>query len=149
MTKTKQQTLCLIMEQEDSENSNNLRFEEVDEETKQHMLANRKAVNTNKATKQWIDCLESFLKERNIGPLRNVSNEDLPKFMGDFYLSACKKRISEDGTDPSCEKKSKLKHHKNSSLKSGCAAINRYFKAEQALTLLAVTSIMQMKFSKP
>ena len=112
--------------------------------------SNRQAVNTNKATKKWIDCLESFLKERKVGPLRNVSNEDLPKFMGDFYLSARKKRISEDGTDPSCEKKSKLKHYKNSSLKSGRAAINRYFKAERGIDIIGIDNfIQQTKFSKP
>ena len=112
----------------------NKRFEDVDEETKQTLLANRKAENTNKAMKQWIDCLKAFLKERKIGPLEYVSDDELPKVMGDFYLCACKKHISEEGIDTSKDKKNKLKHYKNSSLKSGCAAINRFFKAVEELT---------------
>ena len=108
------------------------RFVSLDECTKQELLENRKAQNTNRATKQWVSCLNEFLKEKDKPDLDAIDVNELPDIMGDFYFSVRKKRISEKGVDPNATEssKSKLSHYKNSSLKSGRAAINRHIKAK-------------------
>ena len=128
---------------ENSDNSDILRFAEVDLATKDKLLANRKAENTNKATKQWIHCVQAFLDQRKLSELKDIPDADLPKIIGDFYFSVRKKRISEDGTELSDDKKNKLKHYKNYSLKSGRAAINRYFKAERGIDIIGSDKFIQ------
>ena len=110
------------------------RFEIIDQATKENLLENRKALNTNRATKQWILCLNDYLHECNLPDADNIDLEELPEVIGDFYFSAHKKRLSEDGTE---ESKEKLKHYKNSSLKSGRAALNCYFKGKFGLDIIS------------
>ena len=65
--------------------------------------------------------------ECDAGDVDTVSLDKLPDLLGEFYFSARKKKVCDDGTIPDTSKV-KLKHYKNSSLKSGRAALNRYFK---------------------
>ena len=97
----------------------------LDEATKDELLQNRKALNTNRTTKQWISCLNAFLKERQLPDVDSLDLEQLPQIIGDFYFSVRKKKITDDGTEPTEKEaaKAKLKHYKNSSLKSGRAAL--------------------------
>ena len=57
----------------------------IDEATKEDLLQNRKAQNTNRATKQWISCLNEFLCERNLPNVDCMDIEDLPKILEEFY----------------------------------------------------------------
>ena len=91
------------------------RFELLDEATKDDLLQKRKALNTNRATKKWVQCLNDYLKEQKLGDIETISSDQLPEIIGDFYFSARKKRISEDSTLPI--EKARLSHYKNSSLK--------------------------------
>ena len=114
------------------------RFDIVDDEQKEHLLENRKAQNTNRATKQWISCLNDFLNERNMGDVDQLNIDDLPKVIGEFYFSARKKRISEEGIEKDLiTPKSRLSYYKNSSLKSGRAALNRHFKAKFGIDIIS------------
>ena len=62
--------------------------------------------------------------------------DQLTDVISEFYYSACKKRISEDGEpDTSPEEHSHLKQ--NSSLKSSRAALNRYFKATFGVDIIS------------
>ena len=115
------------------------RFDVVDESTKQTLLENRKALNTNRATKQWILCLNDFLKERSLPEVDSIDLDKLPELMGDFYFSAHKKCISEEGIAEknSDTSKYRLTHYKNSSLRSRRAALNWYFKGKFGLDIIS------------
>ena len=115
------------------------RFETLDEATKEELLQNRKALNTNRATKQWVSCLNAYLNERDLPDIDHVDLDELPTIIGDFYFSVRKKRISEDGLEDNAtdQTKSKLKYYKNSSLKSGRAALNRHFKATFGIDIIS------------
>ena len=103
------------------------------------LLQNRKALNTNRATKQWISCLNAFLKERQLPDVDSIDLEQLPQIISDFYFSVRKKKITDDGTEPTEKEaaRAKLKHYKNSSLKSGRAALNRYFKGTFGIDIIS------------
>ena len=120
----------------DLKNDLNQCFGIVNEDEKDYMMAHRKAENTNKATKQWVLCLNDYLKEKQLPNIDDITTEDLPSVLGDFYFSARKKRISEDGTTPSPDK-IRLTYYKNSSLKSGRAALNRYFKGTRGIDIIS------------
>ena len=64
----------------------NNRFDDLDNETKENLLINRKAVNTNRATKQWVQCLNAYLQEKNLPDLDSIDHDELPKVIGDFYF---------------------------------------------------------------
>ena len=115
------------------------RFDDLDDDTKENLLKNRKALNTNRATKQWVQCLNAYLTERKLGDVDSIETKKLPDIIGNFYFSTHKKRISEDGTDfnDTGKPSSKLKHYKNSSLKSGRAALNRHFKAKLGIDIIS------------
>ena len=117
----------------------NKRFEVVDETTKEELLKNRKAYNTNRATKQWIACLNDFLNEQNMPDVDSLTVEQLPQVIRDFYFSARKKRISEEGLEENASQKTRahLKHYKNSSLKSGRAALNHHFKSTLGVDIIS------------
>ena len=83
-----------------NENISKSRFHIVDDDTKNELLQNSKALNTNRATKQWVLCLIDFLKERNMPDVDHLDLDELPNIIGDFYFSAPKKRISEEGIQP-------------------------------------------------
>ena len=129
------------MANQDELSDEEIRFELLDEATKDELMANRKAKNTNRVTKQWFSCLKAFLKERKLPDLESIPDTDLPQILGEFYYSARKQKITdtekfnEAQNDP--KKKSALKHYKNSSLKSGRAALNRYFKGERGLDIIS------------
>ena len=118
MTETMQENMNL---------SNKNRFEILDGETKETLLENRKAYNTNRATKQLILSLNDFLSECEMPCVDDMDLDKLPEVMGKFHFSAYKKRISEDGIEEKKTDKNRLSHYKNSSLKSGSPAINRHF----------------------
>ena len=101
-------------------------------------MLNRKAENTNKATKQWIACLSDFLKERKLPKVDEIADAELPQILGEFYFSLRKKRVKPKGKEKlSRSQLNKQKHYKNSSLKSGRAALNRYFKEKRCIDIIS------------
>ena len=115
------------------------RFNIVDDLTKEDKLENRKALNTNRAMKQWVLCLNDYLKECNLPDVDSIDHDQLPSVLRDFYFSARKKRISEEGLEEKTMNSSKncLRYYKNSSLKSGRAALNHYFKGKFGLDIIS------------
>ena len=115
----------------------NSRFDIVGSQEKSDLMKNRKAENTNIATKQWVSCLQAYLNERKLGQLDDIETEDLPKIIGDFYFSIRKKTVTNDkNIKLSKTKQKEIKYYKNSSLKSGRAALNRHFKGTRGLDII-------------
>ena len=56
-------------------------------EEQDKLMENRKAQSTNRATKQWVNALKEFIKERGLTDLDLTTNAELPKMISDFYFS--------------------------------------------------------------
>ena len=52
-------------------------FDTINESTKESLLENRKAQNTNRATKQWVSCLNDFLKEKDMPQVDQLNVDQL------------------------------------------------------------------------
>ena len=127
------------------------RFDLISDEEKQNLLENRKAQSTNRATKQWVQALSEYLIQSNMPTLENIDNENLPDILGNFYFSIRKQpkkspkkknknRLSlKSNPDPNKDDR----FYKNSSLKSARAALNRHFKAERGLDIIASESFIK------
>ena len=81
-----------------------------------------------------MDCLSQDLPN-----IDHIESDALPKVIGDFYFAARKKRYSDEGLEENATEKAKsrLKYYKNSSLKSGRAAINRYIKGKRGIDIIS------------
>ena len=106
-------------------------FELIDKATKGELLQNRKALNTKRAIKQWVLC---FIELPKLPDVDNIDIEQLSDIIGDLRFSRHKNKISDDGIDQS---NNKLSHYKNSPLKSGCAALDCYFKGNYGLDIIS------------
>ena len=60
---------------------------------KETIFNGRKAENTNRATRAWVTCFNEYLTEKNIGPQTNISNDELPQILSDFYVDLRKKKV--------------------------------------------------------
>ena len=58
-------------------------------------MSERKAKNTNRATKQWMNALTDYLKEKELGLIEGIATSDLPSILGDFYFSIRKQKKKE------------------------------------------------------
>ena len=69
----------------------------------------------------------------------------MPEIIGDFYFSAHKNRLSDEGVQQTEHEicKNKLTHYKNSSLKLGQAALNRYFKGTYGVDIIVNSNYIQ------
>ena len=85
------------MLQQSKDLEQNSRFDHLDDETKEHLLNNRKAENTNIATKQWVKCLNEFLASKKLPCVDDIQAEQLPDVIGEFYFSVRKKTHSRRG----------------------------------------------------
>ena len=117
------------------------RFDIIIQEEKDKLMENRKAKNTNRATKQWVDCFKSYLNERKLGKIEDLQKENLPEIMGDFYFSLRKKQPNK--TKDKNVSEINAKFYKNSSLKSGRAALNRYFKEKMGIDIISNDAFMK------
>ena len=102
-------------------------FKTVEQSDKQDILKNRKALNTNKATKCWVNCLMEYLLEKNYPVLEDITTDDLPSILSDFYTEVSKKKSSYDGS----------KEYKNTTLKCIRSEINRYFRETRSLDIIS------------
>ena len=122
----------------------NPRFDVILDERKDQILQERKANNTNRSTKQWVNAFSDYLKERQLPKVEDLETEQLPEIIGDFYFSARKqpkknrlslKKKENSDDDPND------KYYKNSTLKNARAALNRYFKERETSTSLQMKSL--------
>ena len=121
-------------DEEISENDKeNSRFATLSEKEKEDLMKNRKAKNTNRATKQWTNAFRSYLKAKKLPNLDLLTIDELPDILGDYYFSLRQKpeknKVPGQKTTPKC--------YKNSSLKSGRAALNRYFKDKLGIDIIS------------
>ena len=88
---------------------------------KKQIMEERNAKNTNRATKSALVTFRDYLCEKQLKPVEEISNEDLPEILLDFYTNAKKT----DGSDYCVQ-----------SMKCLRAGINRYMKAERGLDII-------------
>ena len=116
-------------------------FQVVLAEDKDKLIQNRKAKNMNRATKQWVDCFQVYLTERNLSQLDDIVNDNLAKIIGDFYFSLRKKqpkKTKEQNDDDTDEL-----YYKNCSLKSGRAALNHHLKGMRGIDIISNETFIQ------
>lgn len=99
------------------------RFKRCTTKDKSDIYDGRKAPNTNKATKLWMNCFSDYLKEKKLPPVYKIESDDLPNILSDFYTELRKT----DGEND----------YKISTLKCIRAALNRYFKGKHGLDIIA------------
>ena len=113
---------------------------------KEKLLEERKAKNTNRATKLWVSTLSQYLSERKLGNIEEQTVQTLPKILEDFYFSLRKQKKKEPKEGKSKLQLSKRdendddnddKYYKNSSLRSARATLNRHFKASLGVDIIA------------
>lgn len=91
-------------------------------------MSKRKADNTNRSTKLWMDCFSDFLVQTNRTPVDSNTNADLPEILGDVYFSLWKSkpRNKTDGGE-----------YKNNTLMCICVALNSYFKEKRGINIIS------------
>ena len=104
------------------------RFGSTTDEEKKKIMEDRNAKNTNRATKTAITTFREYLTEKQLKPLEDITNEELPEILNNFYTEAKKT----NGTDYCVQ-----------SMKCIRAGINRYFKAERGLDIISNTDFVQ------
>lgn len=108
--------------EENEENDGIERFKRVDAKGKKAIYDDRKAANTNLATKCWMKCFADYLKECKLPGQDDIETDQLPQILSDFYTELRK---------ADCEGE-----YKTSTLKCIRAAINRYYKGKRSLDIL-------------
>ena len=119
------------------------RFKPSSDEQKEEILKRRKAENTNKSTKLWLDCLNDFLKQKYEGTPRSSSDgitaEQLPNILEDFYVEVKSQKIILDQKgDPLLDINGEEQYHDycNNSLRSLRAGLNRHFKLKLNVNII-------------
>ena len=124
------------------------RFQNVTLEQKEGLLYKRNKENTNKATKQWINCFKDFLFETGLPELDLLQPKDLPEILENFYSSVCKKPKDEPSESeeqgavggvskgPDLPKRDTKYCYKNTTMKAIRAGLNRYFKEKFSIDII-------------
>ena len=134
------------MENKDKKMDKKPRFKTLSKENKDQIMRERKAENTNKATKMWMDCFREYLAEKNLPPVDQLKVEDLPPILKDFYTEVkpknTPKKTKTSKGNPEDEKENDNNEeeldpdYKNSSLRCMRAALNRYFKEHLGVDII-------------
>ena len=61
-------------------------FKNTSSEDQEEVLKRRKAENTNKSTKLWVDCLQDYLKDKDLGLVNSITEAELPSILEKFYV---------------------------------------------------------------
>ena len=115
------------------------RFKKTTDDDKNDVLKRRKAQNTNKSTKLWIDCLEDYLKARDLGGVDALKAEDLPQLLETFYVEVrSQKQICNGAGDPIFDEAGVVQYEEytNNSMRSLRAALNRHFKITLGVNII-------------
>ena len=122
------------------------RFQTVSFEQREEILQKRNKENTNKATKQWTNCFNDYLKECGHPDLDALTPEQLPSILENFYSAVCKKPKESDENpqqDEEMPQQGNLQCHdkkfcyKNTTMKAIRGALNRYFKDKFSLDIIS------------
>lgn len=92
-------------------------------------MKNRKAPNTQKATRLWMNVFREYLDQRNYDTAEIIDTKELPDALTNFYTELRKT----DGTS----------EYKMSSLKSARAAINRFYRESRCLDIITDTRFIR------
>ena len=114
-------------------------FKKTTEKDQEDVLKRRKAENTNKATKSWIDCLEDYLKDKGLGPLEGIVGVDLPKILETFYIDVwCQKVIVDEKGDPLIDANGDIQYeeYSNNYMRSLHAALSQFFKLKLNINII-------------
>ena len=98
------------------------RFKQVSDAEKEQILLDRNSKSTQKKTTQCVNLLNQFLLEMGQQPLDQLSNNDLPFVLENFYVSLRQKNCKE---------------YKLQSLKCIHAGLNRYLKEKRDLDIIS------------
>ena len=71
------------------------RFGSTSEEEKARLMVNRNAKITNRETKSSLNCLMSYLIEKEMPELSSIPDADLPQLLLDFYTNMRTKKGNE------------------------------------------------------
>ena len=103
------------------------------------VLEKRKADNTNKATKLWVDCFNDYLKDNGLGDVVELKAEQLPAILEKFYVEVrSQKQILNENGDPILDEDGDIQYESycNNSMRSLRAALNRHFKIELNVNII-------------
>ncbi len=103
-------------------------FKALSTQDKQKILDKRHTKNTADSTKLWIHAFESFLKAENLPIIDEISTDELPSILENFYGGM----QMTDGLQ-----------YKNSSLKVTRASINRFFKEKRNVDIISDPRFLQ------
>ena len=111
------------------QNSEDNSFVETPEQEIEELLSDRKSKNTKRSMETALRRLRGFLKLRSYPELEDIPTDDLPAILTKFYTDVRKKK---DGTQ-----------YQTSSFKVLRAGLNRYFKVERNLDIVADEKFMR------
>ena len=107
------------------------RFKKSTDTNQDEVLRRRKAENTNKSTKLWVDCFEQYIKERQLPLIDTLTAEQLPKMLESFYVDVRSQKVicdSEGNPKLNDEGEMEYEEYTNNSMRSLRAALNCFFK---------------------
>lgn len=112
------------------------RFKTVSGEKKEEIRGKRKAPNTNRATKLWIQCFREYLTEKNLKAIDDIETKDLPGILEQFYSEVRKKekRENQESAKPDAEDE---RNYKNTTLKAIRGALARHFKETRSIDIIS------------
>lgn len=111
------------------------RFGTTNANEKQDILDKRKKPNTNRATKLWFTCFTDYLREKELPEVKDITNEDLPNILEQFYSEVRKKEAKENPKNEAAVEGDRL--YKNTSLKAIRGALARYFKEARCIDIIS------------
>ena len=110
-------------------NDNKDNFVETSEQEVEELLKGSKANNTNKSTESSLNRFRKFLQVQDLPELEDLKDQDLPDILTKFY------------TDVRTKKSGEL--YKTSSFKVIRAGLNRYFKRQRNIDIVADEKFMR------
>lgn len=122
------------MTEKDQKSKKTKRHVTVTEKGVDEILEKRKRPNTNRATKLWFACFTEYLEEKELPKVEEISNDDLPKILEQFYTEVRKKEAK---NVPPEEMKDDIRLYKNSSMKAIRGALARHFKETRSIDIIA------------
>lgn len=111
------------------------RFKTIHAPEKQSIRQRSKAPNTHRATKLWTTCFSEYLVEKQLAPMDQLTNEELPDVLEQFYAEVCKKEKRISGQE--CDYPENEHSYKNTTLKAIRGALARYFKEERSIDIIS------------
>lgn len=114
------------------------RFGKASESKKEYIISQRKKPSTHKATKLWMNCFTDYLAEKELPKLDDITREQLPQILEQFYSEVRKKEVRDNPEENSLEEEENTAAlYKNTTLKAIRSALNRYFKDKLGIDIIS------------